>query len=221
MPSDVRMVCFDLGGVIIRHYRSWKEACAGLGVEFRDGVDDPGLTARRRELTRLYHVGRLSCEEFFPALTHATGGRYTEAEVRRLHDGWIYAEYEGIDAVLRALVGVNGIETGILSNTNAAHWARLGRGERDGLPLFPAALTLNNRHASHLLGLAKPDVEIYRAFETQTGARGDGVLFFDDLPENIEAARSVGWRAELIDHTGDTAAQVTTLLARHNIQLAR
>ena len=39
-------------------------------------------------------------------------------------------------------------------------------------------------------------------------ARADEVLFFDDLAENIDAARSLGWRAEQIDPSGDTAEQV-------------
>ncbi len=32
MGREIGLVCFDLGGVIIRHYRSWSQACAGLGV---------------------------------------------------------------------------------------------------------------------------------------------------------------------------------------------
>ena len=34
------------------------------------------------------------------------------------------------------------------------------------------------------------------------------LVFFDDLPENVDAARACGWNAVQVDHAGDTAAQV-------------
>lgn len=211
MPP-IEMVCFDLGGVIVKHHRSWKDTCAAIGMPYIEAVADPALVERRRALTRLYHVGHIETDDFFAALAAATGNLYTVGQVRTLHDAWVYAEYEGIDAVLERLVALNRAQTGILSNTNAMHWARLGHGTREGLPLFSAPLRLQHRHASHLLRLAKPDPSIYRAYEDETEVRGRSVLFFDDLPENIAAAKSFDWDAVLIDHTGDTAAQVEAAL---------
>jgi FMN phosphatase YigB (HAD superfamily) len=69
------------------------------------------------------------------------------------------------------------------------------------------------------LRLAKPDEAIYRAYEKATGVAGAEIIFFDDLAENIEAARAAGWNAEQIDHTGDTAEQVRMLLSRYGIEL--
>ncbi|MDX2130952.1 MAG: HAD-IA family hydrolase [Planctomycetota bacterium] len=217
-PGRVGMVCFDLGGVIVKHHRAWRDACAAVGLELRPGIEDPALVARRRELTALYHVGRLGCDEFFSALADATNALYTRDEVRRLHDAWIYAEYEGIADVLHDLVRADRARTGVLSNTNASHWARVGPAPAGAaLPYFPAAAVLGHRHASHLLGLAKPDPAIYRAFERETGARGPEILFFDDLPENVAAAAALGWRTVLVDHLGDTASQVRLALRRHDL----
>ena len=58
----------------------------------------------------------------------------------------------------------------------------------------------------------KPDAAIFGAVEDATGRRGDEILFFDDLPANVEGARAHGWRAVLIDPDGDPAAQVLTAL---------
>lgn len=219
--SRIRMVCFDLGGVIVRHHRSWREACEATGMPFHEAVADPALVERRRALTRLYHVGGIATTEFFPALADATGGLYDVSQVRRLHDAWVYAEYDGIASVLQRLVDGGRAATGILSNTNEVHWARLApppsNPSSGGLPRFPAGLVLEHRHASHLLGLAKPDPAIYRAYESATGCRGGEVLFFDDLQENIDAAAALGWVGERIDHLGDTAAQVAAALERHGL----
>lgn len=211
------LITFDLGGVIIRHHRSWAEACAATGTPYHEAVAAPELVQRRRELARLHHTGRIACEDFFPALAAATNHLYTEPQVRMLHDAWIYAEYEGIDRLLERLVTANRAQTAILSNTNATHWSRLGRGTRNGLPLFSAPLRLNNRHASHILGLAKPDAAIYRAFESHVGFRGPDIVFFDDLPENIAAAQQLGWQCHLIDHTRETAPQIEAILKSLNL----
>jgi len=130
-------------------------------------------------------------------------------EVRRIHDAWLTEEYVGVDAVIRRLVSLPHIETALLSNTNQCHWRR----HTD----FPTASLLKHLHASHLLGHAKPGLEIFRAFERAVGYSGADVLFFDDVQENIGAARSLGWQAELIDYTGDTAAQLSRHLTRHGI----
>ncbi len=225
MSGEIRMVCFDLGGVIVKHHRSWRAACAATGMEFRVGIEDPALVARRRALTHLYHVGRIGCEDFFArAAEEGTGGLYTPGEVRTLHDAWIYAEYEGIAGVLERLVRAGRARTGVLSNTNAAHWARIGArigpaasATGAALPHFPSAGVLEHRHASHLLGLAKPEEAIYRAYEEATGTRGGEVLFFDDLAENIGTARALGWQGVLVDHTGDTARQVEDTLRAHGL----
>jgi len=39
--SGIRMVCFDLGGVLIKHCRTWREGCAAAGLRLR--VPRPGL----------------------------------------------------------------------------------------------------------------------------------------------------------------------------------
>ena len=56
--------------------------------------------------------------------------------------------------------------------------------------------------------------------ETMIVLRGRmGVIFFDDLEENIAAARSIGWTAHQIDHTRDTAAQMRYHLTRWGLNL--
>ena len=65
--------------------------------------------------------------------------------------------------------------------------------------------------------LAKPGLDIYHAFVERTGHRAAGILFFDDLEENVVAARRAGWNAEQIDHTGDTAAQIRGHLREYGV----
>jgi glucose-1-phosphatase len=208
---EIRCVVFDWGGVILGHCRSWEEACQRINMPVRASVQSPEILAARRELNQQYTLGKVSCERFFSALTDLCGGAYTLDEVCAIHRAWLTEEYPGVGELIDRLHWGGRVETGLLSNTCAAHWARhLPRHARPAD--FPTIARLRHKHASHLMGLAKPGHEIFKAFEKASGVRGRHVLFFDDLPDNIAAARAAGWHAERIDHTRSTAPQLDAIL---------
>jgi FMN phosphatase YigB (HAD superfamily) len=212
VQAPPKLVTFDWGGVILRHCRSWAEACQHVGISVREGMDDPELQALRRKINQEFQCGRMSEADFFPAISRATLDLYSPDEVRTIHCGWLLREYHGVADVIESLNNRRGVETALLSNTNAAHWRRhLSTGFKPAD--FPTIGLIKHKHASHLLGHAKPGVEIYRAFEKAVGMSGSDILFFDDLPENILIARELGWRAELIDHTRETKPQLLDKLA--------
>jgi 2-haloacid dehalogenase len=49
------------------------------------------------------------------------------------------------------------------------------------------------------IGLIKPDPAIYEALEDATMTRGARILFTDDRPENIDAARARRWQVHLFE----------------------
>ncbi len=213
----VKLVCFDWGGVILRICRSWEEGCTAAGIECRPRPDSPDAVAARRDLVAQYQLGLLSCEAFYQQASIITGCVYSPDDIRRIHDAWLIAEYPGIDDILTRLTATRGVTTGVLSNTNAAHWARHMPGPDGRRPDFPAIAKLTHRHASHLLRAAKPTPDAFAAFERATGFQRDEILFFDDLAENIDAAAAHGWRTQRIDPEGDTAGQITTHLHTHRV----
>lgn len=214
---EIRLVVFDWGGVILRICRTWLEGCAAAGVEAHADMMLDELRSARKLLAERYHVGEIDCHEFFSLASELSKGRYTPDEVRRVHDAWLLHEYPGAAELLEDLSRVLGVQSLLLSNTNESHWVR-HLPKPDGRPGdFPAVMKLQHRLASHVLKMAKPDAAIYKAAERQTGVRKAHVLFFDDLPENIAAARELGWNAEQIDHTGDTAAQMRGHLQRYGV----
>lgn len=212
------MVVFDLGGVVVRICRSWAEACAAAGIDHRPLPEDPPRREERRRLVRAYERGLISCGEFFAGVAAATGGLYTPDEVVRVHDAWILEEYRGIADLIARLRGA-GVTTGVLSNTNHRHWLQLTSGP--GRPAkFPTPEQVDHPHASHLLGVAKPDRAVYEVFLARAGggrvAPGD-VIFFDDLAENVRAAREAGWRAERVDPDACPAEQIEGVLRREGL----
>jgi glucose-1-phosphatase len=218
--SAVRIVCFDLGGVLVRICDSWAEACAAAGLAARGEPFDPAIEEKRHALTALLVIGRITVEEWAAGVSQVLGGAYAPDELTRMHDAISQEEHAGALVLVDELHDA-GVETACLSNTNHAHWTRLvhhdGSAPLTGDPEYPSVARLKRHYASHLLALAKPDDAIYAEFERRTGLHGPEILFFDDRIENVEGALRRAWRAHRIDPRGDTIAQVRECLGHHEV----
>jgi putative hydrolase of the HAD superfamily len=201
MPAHVRLVCFDLGGVLVRICQSWTQAYRAAGLDIREEPSHPSVRARRLELLNLHGTGRITIDEWAAGTSAALQGVYSAHELKRAHDAFTLEQHPGALELVDELHAA-GIATACLSNTNHTHWLRLVHRDGDraleGTPEYPAVVRLQRHFASHLLGLAKPDDEIYSRFEELTGFGPSAILFFDDLEENIAAARRRGWHAEQV-----------------------
>lgn len=209
------ITCFDLGGVLVRICRSWAEACEACGLPLRgaDWQSSEHWQARRKAVVDDYQRGRLECQTYYRALSAAVDGLYSPAEVEAIHAAWTREEYPGVRALVRELNELEGVTTACLSNTNHAHWLRLDGS--DGRCEYPAVQLLEKRLASHQLQLLKPETAVYAAADAAFSALTPAptrVVFFDDLPENVEAARRHGWRAHLVDPHADTNRQLRDVL---------
>ncbi len=206
---EITHVVFDVGGILIRHARSWREAHLRTDVPWDAHFESPIFeeTSTRAMLDLM--SGKISPDEWCEVCAVASEGRVSAPFARRILKSWQYEEYPGVGEVIEEL-HARGIATAALSNTNAIHWEQM-------LALSPALRLLQQAYPSHQLGAIKPDGAVFEAFERASGFPRSGVLFFDDSAVNVEGARRFGWRAELIDHTGDPAAQIVEALRRYAV----
>lgn len=202
----------------MRICRSFGEACERAGLPVRDPEWMHGAPAldERRALIRSYQSGGMGTEQYLRAMADATGGRYSVEEARQIHDAWLVEEYPGVLALVEALNAAPAITTACLSNTNERHWLALAA---DDSTAYPSVARLAHRFASHLVRVSKPEPGIYRHAERELGAEASDILFFDDLSANVLAARSLGWRAEVVDPEDSPAEQMARYLERHGIAL--
>jgi len=212
MAHRFELVVFDLGGVLVRIARSWAEAHRLAGL-VRDVPAEPSFLKTLAEFGERMD-GSLSGPQFFEWVAAASGGVYEPDDVQRISDVFLRGEYPHVADVFDRLEA-EGVETAVLSNTNDAHWARLASDDEQAE--FPSVRRATYLFPSHLLGLMKPDPRIYRAVEEATGHASTEILFFDDLEANVAGARAAGWTADLVDHTGDPAAQLLAALRRHAV----
>jgi len=216
----IQLVCFDLGGVLVRICRTWEEACTRIGMDVRTNDAWERNRLARREITRQYGIGRIDCDSYARKISELMDGLYHPEEITRVHDAWTIEDYPDVADLLTRL-NAAGMPTACLSNTNHGHWVRLahevdGR-TRPGEPEFPVVRLIQHRFASHLMGFAKPDPAIYSAFESAMNVQPGEILFFDDLEENIAAAHQVGWIARQIDFRIETAPQIESHLQEFNL----
>jgi HAD superfamily hydrolase (TIGR01509 family) len=211
--QPIRLVCFDLGGVIVRICRSWPEGCVAAGLEVRaDSAALDRLLAPCHGLVVQHQTGRLDGQRYAERMSAAINGLYTPAEVLAIHDAWLLGEYDGVIAIIDDLHG-QGLITAALSNTNHEHWLRMDD--------YPTVGRLAHRFASHEIGHHKPDAAAFAHVEHALGLVGHEILFFDDAPENVAAAGARGWRAVAIDPQGSPAAQIAAALDAAGISVGR
>ena len=205
----VKLVCVDLGGVVVRIRRSLAESLHAVGVPGYelDQLGDRELDLYRDTVAR-HQRGEHDHRLWLEAAHRALSRRIDLATLERAHDAVLIGEYPGVTRSLGAIRAA-GAATACLSNTNDRHWSALVE--------LPAMGEIDHPHASHLLGFEKPDEAIFRAFERATGFRGGEILFLDDLEEHCHAARECGWNAVRIDHERDTAGQIIAAARAHGV----
>ncbi len=178
------MVVFDLGGVLAPTGRSLTALADALEVPEND------LAGPYWAYRDAYDLGA-GAAEYWYRVTAALGRSPDAGLVGRLDeiDVECWTEIAADAAALLADLAARGIPLGVLSNAPAS----LARAVRAAAwsPLFRTLVFSSD------LGMMKPDPLIYRAADAELGVSPSDVVFFDDRPVNVEAAREHGWRAHV------------------------
>ncbi len=96
-------------------------------------------------------------------------------------------------------------KTGILSNS--------GPGAREAERHWGFEEITDDIVYSHEVGLAKPDPAIYALSAERLGVEPHEIVFLDDHPPNIAAARAEGWHAGLHVDTATSIAEMEAVIA--------
>ena len=207
----VRVVCFDVGGVLIRITHHWQKAAECAGIRIGDAVP-AGAVLTDAPHFETFQRGEISDDTYLEGLAKYLGGIKRE-EALSIHNRIMMEPYPGVEQLVRS-INDTGILTGCLSNTNGPHWHDMFHSGR-----FPANELLTVRLASHEVGLEKPDPRIFARFEDRCAVGGSEIAFFDDSPLNVEAASRLGWQSWIIDPNVSTVPQMEHFLSEAGISL--
>ena len=171
------LLLFDLGGVIIEVDTTGLRA---LGEKGRSDVDlwETWLTC---EAVQLYESGKISEAEFAEGVLKAFSSAMPADEFLQSFTAWPTGLYAGAADLLRLLR--KDFKLAYLSNSNSLHYPRFQ----------------NDYHfASFKMGRVKPHADIFEAVLEIVPFDAEQIFFVDDNRLNVEMARSLGMRAEIV-----------------------
>ena len=218
LPKPYDLVVFDLSGVLVRVVDSWADGHARAGAS-GDPPDDPAFEERRLELSERRQRGEIGAEEYCHLVAESSGGVYTAHGVADIHRAWMLGEYPGVGEVVDA-VHAAGVETAILTNTDAWHWHTQLVDESEA-ERYASVRRIGRHFPSYELGVIKPERAIFEAVMEATGLMGRRILYFDDSARHVDASLDVGWAGVRIDSSGDPARQMLFELNRRMVTLGQ
>jgi len=198
------VVCFDIGGVLVRICHTWNDAARAAGVETTLGAEIRKLDDSSYLLA--YQEGRMPLDDYLANMAEWLG---TDREgVIQVHNRILLQDYPGAFDLVEELKS-KGIWTCCFSNTNGLHWIVLTDPDH-----FPAVAALDKKIASHELKAAKPDVAAYKQVEELMPFKPDRIVFFDDTLRNVVGANEAGWEAFRLDPAADPIQEARAILSR-------
>lgn len=194
-PGAADALLFDIGRVVIDFdlARTLKAWAVELG-------SDPSATMARLAANDTFHryeTGHVSDAEFFAAVREVLGLKLSDEALRAGWNAIFIGEMPGIAPLLER--AARSLPLYALSNTNDAHIAHFSEHYAHLLVHF-RELFLSSR-----IGMRKPNAEAYDHVVRQIGVPPERIVFFDDLAENIAAARHHGLKAVHVRSSADVA----------------
>jgi FMN phosphatase YigB (HAD superfamily) len=189
----VQLVCFDLGGVLVRICHRWQEAAERIGLAAPADLAGISVWREHAELFEGFECGRFDEATFYEQAGAALPS-LGAVNLRRIFEAWLLGLYDGAAGLLDELAA-RPITTVCLSNTNATHWRELD----DPTGPYAPLQQLHHRWASHLVRERKPNAGAFDYVERMSGVRPETIVFYDDNADNIAAAIARGWQAVQID----------------------
>jgi putative hydrolase of the HAD superfamily len=187
----IRCVLFDLGGVLAG-FRGVERVAEWMGdAEVAEEHWHRWLGASS---VREFEIGRLSTEEFAVAFVEELGIEITAEELLEELHGFVTGPMEGAVELLDELRPH--FIVACLSNTNELHWPWMARE-------MELERRLHHAFPSYLTGRLKPDAESFEQVCSTLGLAPGEILFFDDAPPNIDAARALGFAAVRVNGPAD------------------
>jgi HAD superfamily hydrolase (TIGR01509 family) len=186
-----RIPLFDLGNVVIRV--DFSPFLAWLAERSETKSLEHASAVLRSSLFYDLEFGSIGREHFRERLALLYRASFSQFELEQSFCGIFPGPVEGMEEWLLELSSAGPVYA--LSNTNEVHLEWLKRE-------YPGLMGKFTRvFASHEIGARKPYPGIYRKVAEELQCRPEEIVFFDDLPANVEGARKAGLEAYLFSDT--------------------
>lgn len=193
--SQIRNIILDLGGVIIDlDYRRTADAFIRLGMA---GFDEVYSKARQTSFFDDFEKGFLDANTFRGDLRKHLPENISDEEIDRAWNSMLIGVPPKRIEWLRQLG--RHYRLFLLSNTNVIHIASFTEMLSRELDGFKIEELFENTYYSCLLGMRKPDREIFQHVIHENGLDPSKTLFVDDSIQHVDGALKTGISAEWLN----------------------
>lgn len=189
-PENYDTVIFDLGEVIIDLGPQAVEdrlfAASGKELDYKDLVFSSLIMQR-------YETGRISESEFRQGVMELLSVSFTEEEFDEIWN--LMLHHISMDRIKLMEQLKADYQVMILSNTNPIHERKFDAIVKELSGGRKLSDFVHHAHYSHVIGMRKPDEEIYMHVINKHQLKPERTLFLDDRLDNVEAAKATGIEA--------------------------
>lgn len=192
MEKGIKNLIFDFGNVIIDLdiERTWASLKHFVGDDYAQKLKAAYPTG---DVFVDFEVGKISEETFLETLRSVSNA---PLNIRQVKEAWnamlLTIKPERFDMLLHLR---KNYRVFLLSNTNETHLSFVDGYLRTiyGFDIQHFSKTyFDKAYYSHIIGLRKPNDNIYEFVLNDADLKAEESLFFDDVPENTEGAKRVG-----------------------------
>lgn len=192
--KKIKNIVLDYGNVIFMiDFVKLKKAFNQLGIADVDNVfGHHGQSA----LFDDFDKGKIDPAQFRDGIRQITGNAaLLDEEIDAAWNSLLIGVPEGNHELLIELK--NKYRTFLLSNNNAIHYAYCmdAINQKYGVPDNEGFF--EKTYYSHLVGMRKPDAEIFELLMNEQQLDPSETLFIDDSPQHLATAKQLGWHTAL------------------------
>lgn len=185
---DIKNVIFDLGGVILNiDYHLTINAFKRMGVE---NFDKLFSQAQQNGIFDRLDKGEVSPKHFRDGLRELTGLNLSD---KMIDDAWnaMLLDFPSNRIDLISNVKKH-YKTFLLSNTNAIHFDEYNLLLERTFGVKGLSFIFDKEYYSHLIGMRKPDTEVFEHILRENRLIPQETLFIDDSIQHVESAKKLG-----------------------------
>lgn len=193
LPAGIQAVIFDLGGVIID--LSLDRTLTAFATLTGASKTDIQNAYGSNPVFMAYEKGEVSDLEFRNSIRKLFSVKATDTEIDHCWNAML------VDLPVSTLTMLEKLKKHfrvfVLSNTNTIHINYVNESMLQGKVLDS---WFHKAYYSHLLGMRKPELEIYQHVLEQNRLIPNQTIFLDDNPDNLKAANSLYIQTLQITH---------------------
>lgn len=194
--QNIKNIIFDYGNVIFEiDFQKSEQAFRDIGI-----ADTTTFFTHKvqNELFDRLDMGSITAADFRDEVRRISG-KYdlSDDDITNAWNALLVGVAEGNHDVLMEMK--NKYRTFLLSNNNEIHYDFIMRYLKDNFELEDNSSFFEKDYYSHLMGMRKPNADIFEFVLNAHGLKPDETLFIDDSPQHLVTAEKLGMKTALVE----------------------